>query len=270
MKAARNPNYLKVVGKTFRVVEAMAHAQSRVRLSDLSRQLKQPKATVFRILYTLGELGYVRQDSRTEAYGLTDRIGWFSRNEMKETLKGAARPYMERLLSRFEQTVNLGLLDQGQVLYLEILEGLRSIRMAATVNTYAPLHASALGKSIAAFLEPAEVTRLLRQQPLTAYTEKTMTNGPRLLKHLRRVRKQGYAVDNEEVETGARCVAAPLFNAQGRAFAALSVSGPTSHIWGERVGEIAAALKLVCRKISAQIGFLHPGVERASTAQGVK
>jgi DNA-binding IclR family transcriptional regulator len=137
---------------------------------------------------------------------------------------------MERILARFEQTPCLGMLDQYQILYIEILEGLRSIRMAATVNAYAPVHSTSLGKSILAFLPEAEA--ILSRKPVTQLTGKTITSIGLLKRHLGLVKKKGYAVDNEETERGARCVGAPIYNTHGRPYAAMSVAGPISYIQG--------------------------------------
>jgi DNA-binding IclR family transcriptional regulator len=257
-----NSSYLKVVAKTFRVIEALSHAKSGVPLSELARHLEQPKATVFRILFTLKQLGYVEQDPLTETYKLSPQRNWQTQNEVRETLKAIARPHMERILARFEQTVCLGMLDQDQILYIEILEGLRSIRMAATVNAYAPVHSTSLGKSILAFLEGPEAEGVLSRKPVTKLTGKTITSMGVLKRHLALVRKKGYAVDNEETERGARCVGAPIYNTQGRPFAAMSVSGPISYIQGALVPEIAGTLKDACGKTSRQMGYVgipsHP------------
>jgi DNA-binding IclR family transcriptional regulator len=191
-------------------------------------------------------------------------VAWWARDELKETLRGAARPFMGRLLGRFEQTVNLGILDLDQILYAEIAEGLRSIRMAATVNTYAPFHSTALGKCILAFLDGDELERIVRKRPLSKLTSKTITSVPALMRHLRRVRERGYAVDNEETERGARCVAAPIFNSGGRPVAAISVSGPITYVKGGVLFQIARALMKSCHKISEQLGFV--GVKRLRRA----
>jgi IclR family KDG regulon transcriptional repressor len=251
---SKNPSYLKVVAKTFRLVETMRQGSSSVRLSDLSRTLKQPKATVFRILYTLNELGYVRQDPATEAYLLTERFSRFMWDETDGALKGAARAFMERLLHQYEETVNLAVFDHDRVIYAEILEGLRGIRMTATVNTCAPLHATALGKSILAFLEPEEAEEILKRTLLTKFTETTIVDLSRLMAHLRSVRARGFAVDNEEIERGARCVAAPILNHQRRPVAAISVSGPITHIQRNEAKQIGEAVVDCCLKVSKLMG----------------
>ena len=267
----RDANYLKVVAKTFWLLEAVAAGGTGSRLSDLSRLLRMPKATVYRILYTLSKLGYAKQDPQTEIYHLTGKIARLSRGDSaKETLRGLARPFMERLLGTFEQAVNLALLQNGQILYVELLEGLRPIRMAATVGTFQPIHCTALGKSIAAFLERRELEEILRSNLFTAFTSRTITSAPVLLKRLGYVRRNGYAVDNEETERGLRCVAAPIFDIDGKPLAAISVSGPTSHIRGDRIREIGAALKEATKEISAQLGFGGPGSERIGGANGTR
>jgi IclR family transcriptional regulator, KDG regulon repressor len=254
MDEVTSRSYLKVVAKTLRVMEVMASLGHEVRLTELARALKFPKATTFRILFTLGQLGYVEQDAGTGTYRLSEKADWSRRDQFRDSLKGIARPYMERLLSRFEQTVNLGVLDQDQVLYIDILEGLRSIRMAATVNTYGPLHCTALGKSILAYLPPDECLGILKRRPLARFTANTITLAPQLMHHLSKVRSRGYAVDNEEAERGARCVAVPIFNSENQPAAGMSVSGPTSHIQRSTAREIADVLINYGARISERMG----------------
>lgn len=264
-----NPSYLKVVAKTFRVIETLSQLEKGIALSELARRVNQPKATVFRIVFTLKQLGYVEQDPRSEAYSLSHQLGWQTRNGVHGKLKAAARPYLQRILARFEQTVCLGTLDQDQVLYIEILEGLRSIRMAATVNSYAPIHSTSLGKSILAFLPLSEAEAILRRRPLSKLTAVTITSIPFLMRHLAQVRKAGYAVDEEETERGARCVGAPIYDARGMPFAGISVSGPTSHIGRELVPEIARFLMKACNEISRQMGFMNSPSHSAPNERGV-
>ena len=270
MSPRENPYFLKVVAKTFRVIEMMAQNASGMKLSQLARELNQPKATVFRILYTLKELGYVKQDASTETYQVTREVGWLTQNELQETLRRTARPFLERLLAHFEQTVCLAMLDQDQLLYIKIMEGLRSIRMAATVNTYAPLHSTALGKAILSCLDLAEVEDVLKQRPPIPLTPNTITSVRVLIKHLAQVREQGYAVDNEESEEGARCVGAAICNSESKPLAAISVSGPTSHMPGDRISEIASEVREACQRISKLVAFQgersrHPN----ATARGL-
>lgn len=250
----RDNNYLKVLAKAFAVIEVLGQKRDGVRLSDLSRIVEQPKATVFRIVYTLSCLGYVEQSRVSGTYQLSGKAWWFWREEVRETIRRVARPHLGRLLNQFEQTVNLGLLDRDRVLYIEVLEGLKSIRMAATANTYAPLHCTAIGKALLASLRPEEAEEIMSKLSLSKLTSKTITSIPALRKQLQDVRSQGYAVDNEETERGARCVASVLFDSEGTPIAAISVSGPITHVSTKRVKAIAHAVGKACREISSLLG----------------
>jgi IclR family acetate operon transcriptional repressor len=243
------------VEKVFRVIETLAPSEHGMRVSDLARELKQPKATVYRILFTLQKLGYVRQDADTSAYVTTAHAGWLIRDRANVMLREIARSQMERLLARFEQTVNLAIFDQERVFYIEILQGLRSIRMAATPMTYAPVHSTAVGKAILAFLHPIEAEQVLKLRPLDKYTSKTLTSARLILDHLKKVQEKGFAMDNEETEIGARCLAAPIFDVHGRPVAAISISGPVNYMKPRMCAQIAKALRESTYKISNQLGF---------------
>jgi DNA-binding IclR family transcriptional regulator len=248
-------NILKVVAKTFRVIEVITHHPEGIQLGELATKCeKQPKATIFRILHTLKALGYVQQDERSGAYSLTHELAWLGRTETRDTLKRASRPYLERLRAQFEQTVGLAVLDHDQLLYIEILEGLRSVRMNATVNTYAPLHSTSLGKAILSRLGAQDRTRILGRKPLAKLTPNTITSVAHLERHLAEVRTQGHALDDEETEEGARCVGAVICDRQGMPVGAISVSGPLSSVPFDRVPDIAREVKKACRAISELLG----------------
>lgn len=165
VKGQRDSKFLRALESAFRILEFMSRSEKGVRVSDVSKTLQLPKATVFRILFTLQQLGYARREPLTRTYVMAASAAWLNHDRERDTLRRVARPHMERLLARFEQTVNLAVLDRDQVLYTEILEGLRSIRMSATVNTYAPIHATGVGKSMLAFLHPMEAEEILKRKP---------------------------------------------------------------------------------------------------------
>lgn len=264
-KLGENRAYLKVVAKTLRLIETMADLGHEARLTDLSRTLKFPKATTFRILFTLERLGYVEQSPGAGAYRLSDKTGWSHREHFREALRSISRPFMERLLVRFEQTVNLGVLDHGQILYLEILEGLRLVHSRPTINSFGPIHSTALGKAILAALSPAEAKRLLEAHtPFERRTKSTLTSVHAVMRELVRFREQGYAVDNEETEAGARCVGAPILGPGGQPAAAISISGPVSAMPAKTVREVAQALKGCTRAISPQLGYTPTQARAAS------
>lgn len=248
---------IRVIVKALRLIETLAQADRSVRLGELAQSVGQPKTTVFRILATLRQQGYVQQAAGTDAYELTDRIALLTRNQTERLVRQVARPFLGRLLARFEQTVNLAVLDSNQVRYIEILEGLRSIHANPTVDTFAPVHCTALGKAILAFLSPVETRRILNASaPLQKYTDRTITSIQVLTRELGRIRKQGFAVDNEENEAWARCIAAPILGANAKPVAAISISGSVSALRGKVIRQVAQALKQCTRSISSQLGYI--------------
>ena len=138
-------------------------------------------------------------------------------------------------------------------MYIEILDGLRSIRMNATVNTYAPMHSTSLGKAILSHLPAEEARIMLDQRPLVKLTPNTITTPAQLERHLAEVRSRGYAVDNEETEEGARCLGSAIGGRHGP-IAAISISGPLNWLPFERTPDVAKEIMKACRSISDSSG----------------
>jgi DNA-binding IclR family transcriptional regulator len=137
---------------------------------------------------------------------------------------------MQQLLLRFGETVNLGVIEDFQVAYIEVLQSPSALRIAAIPGERNPVHCTSLGKAILAFLPDSEVETILEQNPLIRRTPKTITQKKHLLEHLASVREQAVALDLEENLTGVICVAAPIFDQRGRPVAGVSISGPATRM----------------------------------------
>src|SRR5262249_54936099 len=148
------------------------------------------------------------------------------------------------------ETVNLGILDGHQVLYVDVMQSTHTFRLASEVGSRRPLHCTSLGKAMAAYLPAQELQDLLKSIKLERLTPKTIVQRSKFEKDLVRVRQRGYAVDDEEAVLGARCVAAPIADESGKVVAGLSVSGPVTRITLARIGPLAALLKQAAVSIS--------------------
>jgi IclR family acetate operon transcriptional repressor len=162
---------------------------------------------------------------------------------------------MHHLLDMFRETVNLAILEDGKVVYLEILEGTQSIRMAARPGQRDYAHSTAIGKAMLAHAPAAELEGIVGRYGLPSLTPSTITSLEQLQVELARVRKRGYSVDNIENERGVRCVGAPIFNHQGNGVAAISISGPADRISGSKIEMIGKELVNATRTISEQLGY---------------
>ncbi len=247
-------NYIAVVERTFRVVEALT-GQGEVSLAELASRTRMVKSSVYRILYTLEQLGYVKKFPEGR-YSLSSRWGYMALgSDSPNHLITLASPFMARLLSSFQETVNLGVLDGGEALYVHVLESPHAFRLAAHAGMRSPLHSTALGKCLLSRRPAEEVTALFRRHSMQAFTPRTICDARAFLRELARVRSRGMAVDNGEDSPGARCVAAPIVNKAGEVIAAISISGPASRMRPTRDRELGEALKEACQQISTTLNY---------------
>jgi DNA-binding IclR family transcriptional regulator len=245
---------VQVIAKALELLDVLA-ASGPMSLAELCQAAGQPKSSVFRYLVTLEEHGYVQRSHSGDEYSLGLKLIELGRAVTNQfTVHEAALPFMRQLLDTFRETVNLAILEAGKIVYLEILEGTHSIRMAARPGQRDFAHSTAIGKAILAYSPPAEVENVIKQHGMPALTPATLTTYEGLLTELDRVRAAGYAVDNIENEAGVRCVAAPIFSHQNTPTAAISLSGPADRILGAKVELMGKELIAATRAISRQLG----------------
>lgn len=233
-------------------------------LTEASARTGINKSTAFRILANLEARGYVARDA-TGRYGLGLRLAHLG-TRMAEglDLRTQARPLLYALRAESAETVNLAVPGEEGIIYIDIVESERGLRMAAAVGAQDDFHSTALGKAMLAYLPPERLDTLLARGRLERKTANTITRAGLLRAEFRRIRARGYAIDDEENEAGARCVGAPIFDHVGRIAGAVSVSGPASRLPPERLPKLAEALRAVSREISARLG--HRGGDGAESA----
>jgi DNA-binding IclR family transcriptional regulator len=174
---------------------------------------------------------------------------------------------MKQLLARFQETVNLAVLEGDQIVYVEILESPRTFRMCSRVGSREMPHSTALGKAILAFLPQQEVERILQNTGLPRYTANTIGSRSSLRDELAITRQRGYSIDNGENEEGARCVGAPIFDHRGDVVAAISISGPAVRSSAEEIEGMGTALLEASLHISQRIGYSTQGHAGAVCAE---
>jgi DNA-binding IclR family transcriptional regulator len=244
-----------VISKVLRILEALQGSSAGLGLKAICDLTGIHKSTAHRFLKHLEREGYL---VRTEAgaYFIGPRLSQMStRGSQGATLQAVARPILWELWKSTQETVNLAVLDQGTVLYVEVIESPHEFRLSSRVGTRRSLHVTALGKALAAFL-PAELrTSVLSTIKFQPATPKTIMNLVQFRQELEKIRRQGFAVDDEEAVQGARCVSAPILNADREPIAAVSVSGPVTRVSPNQVAALAAAVRSAARAISAAMGF---------------
>lgn len=255
-KNTEQPYLVKPVYKALQVLIALGDEHRPLTLTEICHLVRLPKTTVFRYLQTLRHCGFVNHDRQADMYHLGARLfelGQLAGQQLR--IRDVALPIMADLRERFNETVNLGILDDFDVVYVEMVESHHSLRMQATLGSRDPAFSTALGKAMLAFLDEPERHMPARLMPRTVFTIHTRSG---VLQSLAQIREQGYAVDDQENEDGARCVGAPIFEYPGRVAAAISVSAPASRLGREQVGEVAAAVVAAAEAISRQLGHVGP------------
>jgi IclR family acetate operon transcriptional repressor len=249
-----NSYIVQPVYKALQVLRCLGEERRELALSEICYRVDLPKTTVFRYLQTLCACGFLTHDPDTDLYRIGLRV-WELGLSVHEPLRirEVALPAMRELRDRYNETVNLGVLDGLDVVYLEIIESRRSLRMQAQLGGRDPIYSTALGKAVLAFMSedrwPAHIPRELAPR-----TERTVTAPDRLRQDLVRVRATGFAFDDEENEEGARCIAAPIMNHFGQVLAAVSLSAPASRLPDRMVPKVAAAVKETAAAISQRVG----------------
>lgn len=252
-----------VLHKTLDILESIKEKPSGVRLSDLARSMDMPKATVYRILATLESRGFLDR-AEDGGYRMARRLFELQPPlPIEQILNRVALPPMQALARSSRETVDLGVLDGGEVAVTETVESFLSVRMGSNQlrarDNRHHLHTSAIGKVLLAALPEKEALRLIRLKGLPRLTPHSIVSSDRLMWELKRVRQQGYAIENQENEMEGRSIAAPVFDraaggAAGRVVAAIGISGPAFRLNLDRARFLAPKLKLTCTAISIAAG----------------
>jgi len=208
------PNYpIKVLDKTFSILDILLQHDSSIRITEISEKLGLYPSTTHRILDTLKNWGYVEQDPKTQKYRLGLKLLALGMAKLHQIdLVREATPYLGELAKKCNETVHLGILEGANVFYLAKEESSQTIRMISYVGKRAPLYCTALGKVLLAHLPLVERNMLLNNTTFFKLTENTITNKKKLEEELNTIEEESVGFDKEENERDVRCIAAPVKN----------------------------------------------------------
>jgi IclR family transcriptional regulator, acetate operon repressor len=240
------------------LLEALANANEDVGLSQLAEQTKLPLGTVHRLLGSLIERDYAAQDKGNKLYGPGPKlleVAARAANNRRFVLARLARPFLQELTAATGETSNLLMLQGHEGVYSEQSPSPHLVRMFTEVGQRVPLYCTGGGKAILSGFTFEQLDNYLFHVRLVKYTPSTLVSAEQLMADLATARAQGFALDDEEREVGVCCVAAPIFDRNGRTVAALSISGPTTRMRRERAIELGPIVREAARACSAQLGY---------------
>jgi len=221
-------------------------------ITEISQIIGLHKSTVAGIVNTLRAEKFLDHNPENGKYQLG--IGLFQVSvNAKLMLRTTCQPYLLQLMEQFGETVNLALPDETDIVYIEKMESLHSVRICTKIGQKIPFYCTAIGKAIFAYLEPGHIESVLNGLKFEKFTPNTITDAESLKMELASIRRIGVAYDNQELESGLICLAVPIFNNTGRPFAGISISGPTVRMPETLKDEIAQRLKLISGSISKKL-----------------
>jgi DNA-binding IclR family transcriptional regulator len=260
--AQRNPYVVQPVFRALKVLEYVARQGHDVTLTEVASELSLPKTTAFRYLQTLTVATFLSHDRAHDRYGLGSRFHALANADTSlRRLRDVAHPLMEDIGRSFNETVNLGILADRHIVYVEIIEANRALRMQARIGDRHPVHSTSLGKAILAFL-PDDESKALLDGSLRERTFKTVTNRTTLRRQIGEAQRRGYAIEIGENEDGSMCIGVPILDGAGRPLAAISLAAPERRMTPTVIERATAALIEAAGRISARLGASVPRVAR--------
>jgi IclR family transcriptional regulator, KDG regulon repressor len=255
MKMERE-NMVKSVSRALDIITLVSLKREGLGVTEIANQMDINKSSVYRILTTLAQYGYIEQDAESGRY----RLGYTFLDISSKLLESIdirteAKPYLRELEKYTDEVIHLVVYDQGEVVYIEKFEGTETLRMHSKVGKRAPMHCTGVGKAILAHLPQIVTEDIINRKGLPVHTKYTITNREQFLLELEAVQQRGYALDLQENEIGITCIAVPIFDNKGNAVAALSVSGPTIRMTEERIEELRPHVLGAGANISRRLGY---------------
>ncbi len=220
------------IEKAFKILSVFSeNGKSELGVREISKILKINRSTVHRFLSSMEKIGVVEKNEETGKYRLGLKLYEIGNSvPLRKIMVDRARYYLEDLHWYLNETVHFATLKNGEVVYLDKIIADRNFVIISEVGRRLPAHCTGLGKAMLAFLPESEVRRIIKEKGLKKFTKNTITSSRKFFEELRKIRECGYAIDNEEIEDGLRCIAVPVFNGEGKVIAAVSISGPSSRI----------------------------------------
>jgi DNA-binding IclR family transcriptional regulator len=258
MKQVKNTSERNIVVSVDRTIDILEYLLSKnwaVTIKELSVKLNIPKATVFRIIKTLERRGYISSPGRNGGYILGVKTISLGNSISEESnLNQIANPFMFELAEKSGHTVQLGVLFEYQVMYIAQIQTTKPISVIVPTGTPFPVNLSAGGKVLVSNLSNERFAEFVKYAELKANTPKSIVDKESFIKELVEVKKRGYAVDYEEFARGIWCVAAPIWNFEGKNIASLGITGHISEIDDDKLANLVRITVDISNQISRALG----------------
>jgi len=248
---------VQTLDRTIDIIELLATSPQGMGVTEIGAKVNLHKSTVHRLINVLARRGYVEKDPKQGTYKIGFKFIEISSLYMNQLeLKTEAFPFMRRLAEQTGQVTHLAILDGFDVVYIEKIDVVRSLRLYSQIGKRVPIYCTALGKVLLAGQNESIRKSILDSIKYEYFTENTIVDKNVLLKQLDEAEKRGWAADNEEYEPGIRCIAAPVKDFTGKVIAAVSVTGEKSIVSEEKDEQTVRLTVEAALGISKRIGYI--------------
>ncbi len=238
------------LARGLKILDLLGQTQDGSSITEVAEYLGVDKGSASRLVSTLAQYGYVEKNEITRRYHVGPQVVSLSRSVLTRLpMREAAKPFLRQMMERTGECAHLAVPAQGKVLYIDQVESPVTLRVNAQVGTMNPLHCTALGKVLLAYGD------LDIPSDLAPFTPNTITDSETLRRHLEEIRRQGFAVDDEEFDIGVRCIAVPVFDFRGKAVGAIGISGPGTRMTAERMPALTAIMVEIGKALSDRMTF---------------
>jgi DNA-binding IclR family transcriptional regulator len=240
------------------ILRCFSGEKTHFKISEVAHQLQLDRSTTYRILLSLEKCGFVEKDKKTGAYSLgvaTFETGntYLRRMDFIQISK----PIMADLALEVQETVHLAVLSDTEIVYVDKVDSPRTLGVMSKIGQRAPVYCTALGKVLLAHQPNDELSRIVQQIKLKPFTRNTISSKRKLVEELRKIRKQGYALDQKEYEQDVECIGAPIRNHLGNTIAAISISGPQRKINTPQEKQFIGHVVKAAASVSSKMGYME-------------
>jgi len=240
------------------VLDAFTHEKTSFTHTELSQKLGINNASLTRILHTLVQANFLEKDLSTGTYRLAVKSFQIGSVYLSNVdFHTAAMPHLSELSAQYGETSNLAILNGNEVFFLDRVESSESIRLQSLVGSRLPAYCTALGKVLLAYQDNEFIDQFLRSTELKKYTPTTITDPELFKEHLKEIKKQGYAIDNNEHQPEFKSTAAPIMDNTAKVIAGISIIAPAHRLQdSNHFGKIIDSIVETADKISRRLGYM--------------
>lgn len=248
---------IKSVSNALDILEAFTGDDAELGVTELGKRLDLHKNNVFRLLATLELSGYIEQNRITENYRLGLKPLELGKAFQRHCgLTSQSKEVLKSLVAVCNETASIGVFRGGKVIYIDVEETTKSVRVISRLGAVLPAYCTSIGKVLLAFKSMEEITNFLQEASFKQYTNKTVDDREVLMHQLAQIRRRGYSIDNEEYEESVKCVAVPVRDYSRNVVAGLSITGPAHRLPDTRIEDELLPLILDAGvELSRKLGY---------------